>query len=95
MIYVLTGHYSQFQNFAHEFGLRENFGPAKRGHVRYLSDMHRLMGLDRGIVLTWGTWFERQDRAEIEDYCKARDIPFLVVPDLRRIRHFSKQGKEN
>lgn len=86
MIYVLAGDHRQFRNFCFEFMLRED------GQVRYLADAQRaLLGLDRAIVLCWGTWYERPDAREIEAHCAARDIPFIVVPDLRRARYFKEQ----
>ena len=97
MIYVLTGDYRQFQNFMHEFRLREDFagctGPTcshagcKRGQVRYLREPAdvTLAGIDHfNLVLAWGTWKERRDGFFVQDYCAARGITFLEVPETRR-----------
>lgn len=96
MIYVFTGNYQQFQNFMQQHQLREDFGVrcningCKRGQVRYLgSEGHtweRLEGNRNAIVLCWGTYYERRDAPEVEDRCRAMDIPFVVVPDLARQR---------
>lgn len=100
MIYVLAGDYRQFQSFLHEFHLREDFGRAcsgggcQRGQVRYLSNYDTLRGRQNILVLTYGTWKERKDALEIEDYCQVVDIPFMPVPDLKRQRYVRERAAQ-
>lgn len=95
MIYVLAGDRGQYEGFLHEFRLRTHHGDGnnREGQCRFLSDCnYDLRGIDRAIVLVWGTAYLRGDYDEVESYCTARDIPFIQVPDLRRARHYREMA---
>jgi hypothetical protein len=65
-------------------------GFCRRGQVAYLgndeSDIERrLRGMDHhNIVLAWGPYWENGASGYVQDFCKARYVPFIVVPELMR-----------
>jgi hypothetical protein len=104
MIFVYTKDYRQFQSFMQEFHLREDFtggfgrncSPAgcTRGQVRYISSPveQHLAGLDHhNLVLAWGTWRDRRDASYVQDFCTARGISFVEVPETRREQEARRQ----
>lgn len=88
MIYVFTESRSQFESFMHEFRLRAHYGQGgnREGQVIPLYEVNQLRGIDSALVLAWGTWYAHRDADEIQAICRLRDIPFVVIPDLKRQR---------
>lgn len=89
MIHVICEGYRQFQDFCREFQMREHRGDIgnREGQCRFIgTDVNRILGISRGIVLVWGPISDMRGYDEIGEYCHMRDIPLMTVPDLRRER---------
>lgn len=90
MIYILAANYREFQGFMADHYLREHLGSGgnREGQVIYLgsyyADIDKLRGT-RGIVLVWnGSGIQPDLYDEVQAYCRANLMPFVVIEDLRR-----------
>ncbi len=67
-IYIFAGNQQQAEQYRQEHGLG-------RAQAIYISGYEVLMGTENPQVVRVGTWFEREDKARIEQVIKTRIRP--------------------
>ena len=68
---ILAGNYRQFLDWCKEEGV----DPRTRS-IRYIHDVHSILGMRDYEVIRYGTYYERKDFNDIEDEIKATSYRF-------------------
>jgi hypothetical protein len=80
MIYLFTGNRREFDTLCLQHDLPGSLRPSSP--LQMLTSVRTLYGVNRGLVLCAGTYYNHPDCADVKEFCHQQRIPCVVVPEV-------------